>query len=137
VQHRQRKVLGSSDRACPECGNRGLTVTRSRRVRSGRQWLNPAWRAERRTYESCPACGARFALAAPSSPAVKTADTPKGRSPIGWFLLVLLVLVVLVETVVLAGMASFVSPWLSAGVVLGVMVAVMVIVWDARHRARR
>jgi hypothetical protein len=50
---------------------------------------------------------------------------------------VLLVLVVVVETVILAGMASFVSPWLSAGVVLGVMVAVMVIVWDARHRARR
>jgi hypothetical protein len=56
---RQRTHLGVVEEPCAICGQIGLDVIESRRVRRGRDRLNPAWDPAVRTYRRCPACHVR------------------------------------------------------------------------------
>ena len=56
---RRRTRLGASEEPCVICGQVGLDLIRSQRVRRGRDLLRPGWDPAVRTYKLCRACNAR------------------------------------------------------------------------------
>ena len=62
VDQRRTRRIGPIDKACDICGHAGLVLTESRAVRRGAALLNPAWKAQPRSYELCPHCGVRYRL---------------------------------------------------------------------------
>ena len=59
---RKRTLLGSSEDACAICGRPGLDLIESRRVRRGKDLLNPGFDPAVRTYRRCRSCNARHDL---------------------------------------------------------------------------
>ena len=59
---RTRTRLGSTDEACAICGQVGLDIIESRRIRRGRDLLRPGWDPGVRTYRLCRSCHARHEI---------------------------------------------------------------------------